>query len=87
LPSSRERSLPTGTWATFRQNRALLIKRARKLERMGPATQIETGKWIVSPKGRALESFVLGVGVAQIPKSTFEVELLPAHVLYFDGSR
>jgi type IV secretory pathway VirD2 relaxase len=34
---------------TFRQNRALLIQRARKLERMGLATQVETGKWIVSP--------------------------------------
>jgi type IV secretory pathway VirD2 relaxase len=35
---------------TFRQNRALLIERARKLERMGLATEIETGKWILSPK-------------------------------------
>jgi type IV secretory pathway VirD2 relaxase len=35
---------------TFHQNRALLIERARKLERMGLATEIETGKWIVSPK-------------------------------------
>src|SRR5712664_3141091 len=35
---------------TFRQNRALLVERARKLERMGLATEIETGKWIVSPK-------------------------------------
>ena len=35
---------------TFRQNRALLIERARKLERMGLATEIETGKWIVSPE-------------------------------------
>lgn len=35
---------------TFRQNRALLIARARKLERMGLATEIETGKWIVSAK-------------------------------------
>jgi Protein of unknown function (DUF3363) len=35
---------------TFRQNRALLIERARKLERMGFATEVETGKWIVSPK-------------------------------------
>src|SRR5436309_240571 len=34
----------------FRQNRALLIERARKLERMGLATEIETGQWIVSPK-------------------------------------
>src|SRR5229473_1699510 len=35
---------------TFRQNRALLIDRARKLERMGLATEIEAGRWIVSPK-------------------------------------
>jgi type IV secretory pathway VirD2 relaxase len=35
---------------TARQNRALLIERARKLGRMGLATEIETGKWIVSPK-------------------------------------
>lgn len=35
---------------TFRQNRALLIGRARKLERMGLATEVETGQWIVSPK-------------------------------------
>src|SRR5712675_742515 len=35
---------------TFRQNRALLIERARKLEPMGLATEIETGEWIVSPK-------------------------------------
>ena len=35
---------------TFRQNRALLIDRARKLERMGLATQPETGRWMVSPK-------------------------------------
>ncbi|MEH2545190.1 type IV secretory pathway VirD2 relaxase [Bradyrhizobium sp. AZCC 2262] len=35
---------------TFRQNRALLIERARKLERLGLATEVETGQWIVSPK-------------------------------------
>jgi type IV secretory pathway VirD2 relaxase len=35
---------------TFRQNRALLIERARKLERMGLAREIEPGQWIVSPK-------------------------------------
>ncbi|MBT1510311.1 DUF3363 domain-containing protein [Bradyrhizobium sp. SRL28] len=35
---------------TFRQNRALLIERARKLERMGLATEVETGRWILSPK-------------------------------------
>jgi len=35
---------------SFRQNRALLIQRARKLERMGLATEVETGQWIVSSK-------------------------------------
>ena len=35
---------------TFRQNRALLVGRARKLERMGLASEIETGRWMVSPK-------------------------------------
>jgi type IV secretory pathway VirD2 relaxase len=35
---------------TVRQNRALLIERARKLERMGLATEVETGKWILSRK-------------------------------------
>ena len=35
---------------TFRQNRALLIERARKLERMRLATEVKTGQWIVSPK-------------------------------------
>jgi type IV secretory pathway VirD2 relaxase len=35
---------------TFRHNRALLIERARKLERMRLATEVETGKWIVSRK-------------------------------------
>jgi type IV secretory pathway VirD2 relaxase len=35
---------------TLRQNRALLIERARKLERMGLATEVETGKWMVSSK-------------------------------------
>jgi type IV secretory pathway VirD2 relaxase len=39
---------------TFRQNRALLIERARKLERMGLATEIETSKWIVSPKAESV---------------------------------
>ena len=32
---------------TARQNRPLLIERARKLERMGLATEIETGIWMV----------------------------------------
>jgi type IV secretory pathway VirD2 relaxase len=35
---------------TFRQNCALLIERARKLERMGLATEVETGQWIVSSR-------------------------------------
>lgn len=35
---------------TFRQNFALLIDRARKLERMGLATEVEPGQWIVSSK-------------------------------------
>jgi type IV secretory pathway VirD2 relaxase len=35
---------------TFRQNRALLIELARKLARMGLATEIETGIWMVSSK-------------------------------------
>jgi len=39
---------------TFRQNRALLIERARKLERMGLATEIETGTWIVCQRPSAL---------------------------------
>jgi len=39
---------------TFRQNRALLIDRARKLERMGLATEIETGRWIVSLKAEPI---------------------------------
>ncbi len=39
---------------TSRQNRALLIDRARKLERMGLATEIDTGRWIVSPKAEPI---------------------------------
>src|SRR6202790_1720262 len=35
---------------TFRPNQPLLIARARKLERMGLATEIDTGRWIVSPR-------------------------------------
>jgi len=38
------------TLAALRPDRALLIARARKLERMGLATQIETGRWQVSPR-------------------------------------
>jgi len=39
---------------SFRQNRALLVERARKLERMGLATEIETGKWMVSPRAKSV---------------------------------
>jgi type IV secretory pathway VirD2 relaxase len=39
---------------SFRQNRALLIQRARKLENMGLATEIETGRWIVSPRAEPI---------------------------------
>jgi hypothetical protein len=35
---------------SLRQNRALLIQRARKLERMGLATEVEPGRWSVSPE-------------------------------------
>ena len=38
----------------FRPNRALLIDRARKLERMGLATEIDTGCWVVSPKAEPI---------------------------------
>ena len=39
---------------TYRQNRALLIDRTRKLERMGLATEIEPGRWTVSPKAESV---------------------------------
>jgi type IV secretory pathway VirD2 relaxase len=35
---------------TARRNRALLIARARKLESMGLATEVETGRWSISPR-------------------------------------
>jgi type IV secretory pathway VirD2 relaxase len=35
---------------SLRQNRALLIQRARKLERMGLAIEVETSRWTVSPR-------------------------------------
>jgi type IV secretory pathway VirD2 relaxase len=35
---------------SLRQNRALLIQRARKLERMGLAVEVEPGRWTVSSK-------------------------------------
>ena len=38
------------TLESLRQNRALLIQRARKLERMGLASEVEPGRWTVSPR-------------------------------------
>ena len=38
---------------SLRQNRALLIQRARKLERMGLATEVEPGRWSVSLRAEA----------------------------------
>ncbi len=38
------------TLESVRQNRALLIQRARKLGRMGLATEVEPGQWSVSPR-------------------------------------
>ncbi|MBV8191801.1 MAG: DUF3363 domain-containing protein, partial [Alphaproteobacteria bacterium] len=35
---------------TMRQNRALLIRRARQLERMGLATEVEVGRWTISSR-------------------------------------
>jgi type IV secretory pathway VirD2 relaxase len=35
---------------TARRNRALAIARARKLERMGPATEVELGRWSISAR-------------------------------------
>ena len=35
---------------SLRHNRPLMIQRARKLERMGLATEVETGRWTVSPR-------------------------------------
>ena len=37
------------TLESLRHNRALLIRRARKLQRMGLATEVEPGRWNVSP--------------------------------------
>jgi type IV secretory pathway VirD2 relaxase len=42
------------TLESARRNRALLIQRARKLERMGLATEIEPGRWSVSPRAETL---------------------------------
>ncbi len=39
---------------SLRQNRALLIQRARKLERMDLATEVETGRWSVSPRAEPI---------------------------------
>lgn len=38
---------------SLRQNGALLIQRARKLERMGLATEVEAGRWTVSPRAES----------------------------------
>jgi type IV secretory pathway VirD2 relaxase len=38
---------------SLRQNRALLIQRARKLERMGLATEVEVGRWSLSPRAES----------------------------------
>jgi type IV secretory pathway VirD2 relaxase len=42
------------TLESVRQNRALLIQRARKLGRMGLATEIEPGQWSVSPRAETV---------------------------------
>lgn len=42
------------TLETARRNRALLIQRARKLERMGLATEIEPGRWSLAPRAEAV---------------------------------
>jgi type IV secretory pathway VirD2 relaxase len=38
---------------SLRQNKALLIQRARKLERMGLATEVEPGRWTVLPTAQS----------------------------------
>ena len=42
------------TLESVRQNRALLIQRARKLGRMGLATEVEPGQWSVSPSAETV---------------------------------
>jgi Protein of unknown function (DUF3363) len=46
---------PSGLVAldSLRQNRALLIQRARKLERMELATEVEVGRWSLSPRAES----------------------------------
>ena len=39
--------------AMFRRNRALLIDRARHLERMGLATEVTPGRWRIAPKAES----------------------------------
>ncbi|MGB8364457.1 MAG: DUF3363 domain-containing protein [Rhizomicrobium sp.] len=39
---------------TMRQNRALLIQRARKLERMGLASEVEVGRWTISRRAESV---------------------------------
>jgi type IV secretory pathway VirD2 relaxase len=42
------------TLETIRQNRALLIQRARKLERMGLASEVEAGRWTISGQAESV---------------------------------
>ena len=46
--------LDSDSLESARQNRALLIQRARKLERMGLATEIDPGRWGVSSRAEAV---------------------------------
>ena len=74
---------------TFRQNRALLIDRARKLERMGLATEIDTGRWMVSPEAEPIsagawrtrrhhQDHAPGAGARGIGRGTPSLALRPA---------
>jgi type IV secretory pathway VirD2 relaxase len=42
------------TLETMRQNRALLIQRARKLELMGLASEVEVGRWTISRRAESV---------------------------------
>jgi len=42
------------TLETMRQNRALLIQRARKLERMSLAREVEVGRWTISRRAESV---------------------------------
>ena len=39
---------------SLRQNRALLMQRARKLERMGLAAEVDAGRWTISPRAESV---------------------------------